>query len=134
VHGKRRGTLCFHGIFHFWLESCWSDFDQFCDAAGGDPFGDEEIAIWCEAGIMWVDELAILPLIRFAAQVFDFIESFDCASQSGDDFVLFVQQPDAGFQFGDEHQISVSFDVGRQAEAGESFAVLPSIEKICSVL
>ena len=73
---------------------------------------------------MWVDELAILPLIRFAAQVFDFIESFDCASQSGDDFVLFVQQRDAGFQFGDEHQISVSFDVGRQAEAGESFAVV----------
>lgn len=100
-----------------------SDFDQFCDAASSDPFGDEEISVWSEAGIVWVDELPILPLIRLSSQVFDFIESFDGASQAGDDFVLLIQQRDAGFQFGYEHQVSLSFDVCRQSESGESFAI-----------
>lgn len=101
----------------------WSDFDQFCDAAGSDPFGDEQVTVGCEAGIVGVYELAVFPLIWFASQVLDFVESFDSASQSSDDFIFFIEQRDAGFEFRHEHQVSVGFDVGRQSEAAESFAV-----------
>lgn len=33
---------------------------QLADAAGGDPFGDQDIAIGIETGVVWVDELAVL--------------------------------------------------------------------------
>ena len=31
---------------------------EFCDAAGGDPFGDEDVAVVVEAGVVGVDEFS----------------------------------------------------------------------------
>ena len=100
-----------------------SDFDKFCDASRGDPFGDEQITIGCEAGVVWVDELSVFPLIGLTAKIFDFIESFDGASESGDNFILFIEQCDTGFEFRHEHQVALSFDICGQSEACDGFEV-----------
>jgi len=43
---------------------------QFADATGGDPFGDEDVAVGGEAGVVGVHEFAVFPLVWQRPQVF----------------------------------------------------------------
>ena len=94
------------------------------DAASGDPFGDEDITIVVEAGVVGVDEFAVDPGLGVAAvDAFLFHDALDVVAELGDDFVSLVEQRDAGMEFGDEHQVFVGVDVGGEAVAFEGLEV-----------
>ena len=97
-----------------------------CDPAGGDPFGNEDVALVVKAGVVRVDKLAINPGLGVAAINLLFLSHpFDIITQPGDDLVLFIEQGHARVQLGHEHQILVGVDIGGQAIAAKGCEMLP---------
>lgn len=69
------------------------------------PFADENVALGVEAGVVRVDEFAIRPLVGVLADFafhYLFTPRFVLA-EVGDDFVLAIEQRDAGLEIGHEH-------------------------------
>ena len=94
------------------------------NAARGDPFGYEDIPGVVEAGVMGMDELTVNPCLSVTAiNTFLFHDAFDVITKLGDDFIFFIEQGDAGVEFGDEHQVFVGVDVGGEAVAFEGLEV-----------
>src|SRR5437764_10920393 len=74
------------------------------NAAGADPFGDEDAAVMAEAGVVGVDKLAAEPFGLIAADrtAVGRRDAGHVVSQAGDDFVLRVQQREPRVQLGDD--------------------------------
>ena len=68
-------------------------------------------------------ELPVEPLVRLAAEIFDFVEPLDRAAELQHDVVLLVEQGHAGLELRHHQQVLPGVDVGRQAEARERFLV-----------
>ena len=83
------------------------------DAAGGDPFGYEDVAGVVEAGVMGMNELTVNPCLSVTAiNAFLFYDAFDVIPKLGDNFVSLVEQGDAGVELRNEHEVFISVDVG----------------------
>ena len=96
------------------------------DAAGGDPFGYEDVAGVVEASVVGMDELTVNPCLSVTAiNAFLFHDAFDVITKLGDHFVSLVEQGDAGVELRNEHEVFISVDVGGESVAAESGEVLP---------
>ena len=96
------------------------------NAARGDPFGYEDVAGVVEAGVVGMYELTINPCLSVTAiNTFLFHDAFDVITKLGDNFVSLVKQGDTGVKLGNEHEVFISVDVGREAVAAEGSEVLP---------
>ena len=63
------------------------------DPSGGDPFGNEDVALIVKTGVVRVDELAINPGLGVAAiDLLLLHHPFNIITQPGDDLVLFIEQ------------------------------------------
>ena len=88
------------------------------DAAGGNPFRDIDVAVGSETGVMRMDELAVDPSPGVAPIDFFLLHYvLNVVAESGDYFVLLVEQGDTGVQFGHQHEIFPSVCVGRPTVA-----------------
>ena len=104
------------------------DLFQLGDAAGRDPFGDEDIPLLVEAGVMRVNEFSIDPLLRFGAHFVttggDLLAPFVVIGEM-DDFVILVEKGESGREVGDEHEVLVDVDIGGKDERlGEGLEML----------
>ena len=96
------------------------------NAAGGDPFGYEDVPGVVEAGVVGMDELTVNPCLSVTAiNAFLFYDAFDVITKLGDNFVSLVEQGDAGVELRNEHEVFISVDVGGESVAAESGEVLP---------
>jgi hypothetical protein len=78
----------------------WSDEGQLCQllqeghTSGGDPLDDVNIALGIEAGIMRMDELAVLPAFRLFTHceaVENLLGPFRIVSEMDDDVVVLIE-------------------------------------------
>ena len=99
---------------------------ELADSAGGNPFGNEDVAIVVEAGIMGMDESAVRPLRWITANSVIAV-SFNphrIVSQAGHDIIVGIQNAYPGNQFGDDHQILPGVSIGGQAVSRQRFLVV----------
>ncbi len=89
------------------------------DAAGGDPFGDEDVAVLVEAGVVGMDELAVHPALGLGADleaVEHLLGPLGVVSQVGEDLVVLVEQADPGVEVGDEQDVAADVEMGRERD------------------
>ena len=96
------------------------------DPARFDPFGDDDVAVVVEAGVVRVDEFAGLPGVGLRAELLlvDLLLPVGIVGQVGERLVVLVEERDARAEVGHEHRVAVQVEVARQQEAFDGAQVL----------
>src|SRR6202030_2479894 len=103
-----RGEKNFNGELtpRSWLSAHMS---QFRDASGGDPLGNEDIAVFIETSIVRMDELAGRPAVGLASDleaVENLFGPLRVITQVIDHFIFFVEQADTGMEVGHQQHFT----------------------------
>ena len=101
---------------------------QLRDATGRHPFGDDDVPVRIETGVVRVEEPTGSPARRIAPQRHAVLENLLAPSRIfaklNDDFVVTVQQRDPRAKIGNQHDLVMDIDVRRQDKAAQSLLVL----------
>lgn len=89
------------------------DFAEFGDAANLDPLDDENVAVVIEIGAVRGDEFARSEMV--AGLIAD-ADVGGAVAELDDELVVFVEEGDAGFEVGDDHELAVGMKVARGAK------------------
>ena len=78
-----------------------ADPPKFGNSPGSDPFSHVNITVSVEAGIVWMDKLAINPSLGVASiNLLLFHYALDIITQPSNYLVLFIEQSNSRMEFG----------------------------------